>query len=321
MDINSKQTEHEWGQNRKTKCYCQRVYCREPYKIKHMDWKKYENVVLMKYQEYIKKAMWQKNLKIKGKISNRLRQIDIFVENCTIDGKVCSLMIDAKHYNRRIDIKLVESMIGMLEDVGVEKGLIIAEKGYTKGAINRIYNAPCALDLDILTIAELSRFQSTVAIPYSGNCAVILTSPFGWIIDGTRNDVTVATLYRRGNNLSAEADSKKEFMYINFIVKDRELNTLEKAIEFIKEDFDGLNVISSKLEYLSINNKDVAILTQEIEFYPTKEIVGFIDEENFILFCTLLCPDKFIVRDIRKLKYVLENAIPLTKINSNLPQK
>ncbi|SDO03065.1 Restriction endonuclease [Psychrobacillus sp. OK028] len=77
------------------------------------------------------------NVMLTGLISEEKRQVDIFVD-FNISGY--QVAIDCKKYSNKVDIKKVESFIGMCEDLGVDKGIIIATKGFTKGAKKRIQN-------------------------------------------------------------------------------------------------------------------------------------------------------------------------------------
>lgn len=100
-----------------------------------MNWSDYEENV---YQECVRVFGNQtlKNVHIKGRYSNRQRQIDVYIPNIQIEGKNISIAVDAKHYRNKVDIKTVESFIGMLQDVNASKGLIVSSKGYTKQRYN-----------------------------------------------------------------------------------------------------------------------------------------------------------------------------------------
>jgi hypothetical protein len=42
-------------------------------------------------------------------------------------GESITIMVDAKFFGKNIDVKHVESFIGMMQDVGVDKGLLITK--------------------------------------------------------------------------------------------------------------------------------------------------------------------------------------------------
>lgn len=83
----------------------------------------------------IKNAKTESNIKILGK-SGTERQVDVFVK-----GKVgafeVKILIDSKNYSSPVDIKDVESIIGMTEDVGANLGVIVCPAGFTNGAKKR----------------------------------------------------------------------------------------------------------------------------------------------------------------------------------------
>ncbi|MGG3916001.1 restriction endonuclease [Rossellomorea vietnamensis] len=77
------------------------------------------------------------NVLLTGIISEEKRQVDILIDINNSDYQVA---IDCKKYNKKVDIKKVEGFIGMCEDLGVDKGIIISTKGFTKGAMKRVLN-------------------------------------------------------------------------------------------------------------------------------------------------------------------------------------
>nr|DAZ61898.1 MAG TPA: hypothetical protein [Caudoviricetes sp.] len=62
---------------------------------------------------------------------------------------------------------------------------------------------------------------------------------------------------------------------------------------------------------IEIIEQELFIRKARLAKYPTIEITIFKEFEAFILFGVLYCPDYYIDRDIKKLKYVMQNAIPL----------
>lgn len=71
---------------------------------------------------------------ITGKISEEERQVDIFINYTSNNFKIA---IDCKKYTKNVDIKDVESFIGMCEDLGVDLGVLISSKVFSKGAKKR----------------------------------------------------------------------------------------------------------------------------------------------------------------------------------------
>ena len=103
--------------------------------MSNVQWKKFENLAFEIQKKLSPKAIVKKNDKIKGK-AGRTREIDISIRQ-NIGQFELLLIIDYKRYSIPVDMKAVESFIGMLQDVGAHQGALISATGYTKGAIER----------------------------------------------------------------------------------------------------------------------------------------------------------------------------------------
>lgn len=218
------------------------------------------------------------------------------------------MIVDAKYYSRKVDVKGVDSMIGMLRDVNAKYGLLISSKGFSSAAIKRAHNSPEGLQVDILSVDELQVLQSPSAIVYSGSHGFYIQSPFGWIIDGTRRDGTLAFLYRRGIRTLEDVAKEKEFMYINIFAKDDMVASIDDLLEFQNET--SLSPIDSA--YIDIvHDEEFTLRYVTAPSYPSVEITGFKEFDNCILFCVLFCPDVMIKRDVEKLKFILRSTIPM----------
>ena len=269
-----------------------------------MEWKEYENIVLTECQRVFFNADIQYNIYVDGLFSKRKRQIDIFIKDN--NGVVC--IIDAKKYNTKVDIKDVESFIGMVKDVGGNYGILVSENGFTKAAINRAHIGENNIEVDILNLKELGMFQYECAIPYAGNNGVVVNAPFGWIIDGTRRESMVATMYQRGISFEEATEQNKEWAYISFWDKNDEINTMEALISFQNDYLMDLNS-NGIIETMEDSGLKIRIFTSSN--YPTKEITLYREYTDFILFVVLFSPNNLINRNINKMKYLLLNAIPL----------
>ena len=269
-----------------------------------MEWKEYENIVLTECQRVFFNADIQYNIYVDGLFSKRKRQIDIFIK----DNSGVVYIIDAKKYNTKVDIKDVESFIGMVKDVGGNYGILVSENGFTKAAINRAHIGENNIEVDILNLKELGMFQYECAIPYAGNNGVVVNAPFGWIIDGTRRESMVATMYQRGISFEEATEQNKEWAYISFWDKNDEINTMEALISFQNDYLMDLNS-NGIIETMEDSGLKIRIFTSSN--YPTKEITLYREYTDFILFVVLFSPNNLINRNINNIKYLLLNAIPL----------
>ena len=162
-----------------------------------MNWKDYENEVYQYFPDMYPGSKITFDAKVVGRYSKTERQIDVLIED-DVAGIPIKIVVDAKYFSTHIDVKCVESFIAMLEDVKANQGLLITQKGYSKAAINRAYYGPHNLELDVLNFEALLEHQGLEAIPYSGRNSLLLSSPFGWVIDSSKHAGYLACLYQRG---------------------------------------------------------------------------------------------------------------------------
>lgn len=276
-----------------------------------MEWQEYETEVLNECRRVFLNSDISHNVHIKGLYSKRMRQIDVLIQ--TDKGFV--YVIDAKKYGIKVDVKTVESFIGMIKDVGANYGIIVSEKGFTKAAINRAHIGEDNIEIDILNINELRILQAEVALPYSGRNGVVINAPFGWIIDGTRRKNMVATFYQRGISFEEATELYKEWAYMNFWDKKDEINSVKALISFQNDylmKLDRNGIIEEN------EDTDLTIRVFSSSYYPTKEVTIYREFPKFILFVVLFSPDNLINRNTNKMKYLLLNALPFEVINKEV---
>jgi hypothetical protein len=276
-----------------------------------MDWKDYENEIFTHFKVQYPNAEITQNVMIKGRFSKVERQIDILIEDY-IAGNRIRIVVDGKFFSQKIDVKSVEMFIGMLNDCEANKGLLITQEGYSQAAINRAYHDVIDIELDILNFKDLQQLQGYGGIVHSGNHGAILPAPFGWIIDGSQRNNMLATFYQRGLTFE-QAVENKEFIYVNIYHKDNEIKDLDSFIEFQKE-YTIKDFPNAKVKYLTTikrNDTNVKLREIDIDTYPTKEYTGFVEFDDFILFCVLFTPEELRKKNIKKLENILMSALPL----------
>lgn len=122
-------------------------------------WKEYEKKLYEKLSEIYPDCEIEFNDSIFGLYSRTERQIDFSIRGNVAGRKVLGI-VDAKFYNKNVDVKVVESFIGMTEDVNANFGLIITNKGYSKSAKNRVKFSN--LKLDVLELNEMNEIDISV---------------------------------------------------------------------------------------------------------------------------------------------------------------
>jgi hypothetical protein len=96
------------------------------------------------------------NTRIVGSITGVRRQIDVLIENRHDTDNTRRIIVDAKKRNRKIDVKDVETFLGMMADVKATHGYLISPAGHTKAAEKR---AQRAVSLRILPLDRLEDFD------------------------------------------------------------------------------------------------------------------------------------------------------------------
>lgn len=80
-----------------------------------MNWKDYEKEIYQQFKDMYPTAEITYDAKVLGRYSKVDRQIDILVEDYAA-GESITIMVDAKFFGKKIDVKHVESFIGMMHD-------------------------------------------------------------------------------------------------------------------------------------------------------------------------------------------------------------
>lgn len=273
-----------------------------------MNWKEYEDEIFEELRSRYPDAPITRDAKILGRISQTHRQIDVLIEAQVLDSPV-RVIVDTKKRTDPIDVNDVESFIAMMADVEAHRGILISATGYSKAAISRAYNEVNQdVDLDVFSLDELKRLQGELAFPYSGSFGVMLSAPFGWVIDAMRRQGYVACLYQRGYDLDA-AGRAKEWMYINFWKKETPDQSLDDLLQS-----QAKTLYDAKITYLPGVVRDDArtlIRLAEVPGYPTPEYTGFVEFDKFVFFAVLFTTFEMSKRNLRKLREILRTVEPI----------
>jgi hypothetical protein len=121
-------------------------------------WRLYERIVAALEAENVGIEMSiTPNAKIVGGISLQERQIDVLIDARWGDDISKRIIVDAKLYRTKLDIKDVESFEGMMKDCGAERGVLVCPNGWTEAAQRR---ARDAITVKLLALEEIE--ESTV---------------------------------------------------------------------------------------------------------------------------------------------------------------
>lgn len=126
-------------------------------------WQRFEALVAKIQQDIAPDAQVTLNDKIRGRRSKVLRQIDISVRRAIGQYEIL-IVIDCKDYSHPVDVKDVEEFLGLVDDVGANKGALVSSSGFSEAARTRAHDA--GVDVYRLVDAENEDWRSYVAIPF-----------------------------------------------------------------------------------------------------------------------------------------------------------
>lgn len=104
-------------------------------------WKRYEEQILEAVRAWGgPDAKFEFDVKLPGKISGGVRQIDILVTADFAGGilKDRTAAIDCKCYGKKINITHADKFVGLIDDVQTDFGILITNKGWSKRAEKRL---------------------------------------------------------------------------------------------------------------------------------------------------------------------------------------
>jgi hypothetical protein len=131
-------------------------------------WRRFENVVADITRELGPLgAVVNQDQRLVGQITGVRRQIDILVRIPSEAGDV-TLIVDCKDHSTPVDVKEMEAFLGLLEDVGANRGAIVSALGFTEAAVRRAVRA----GVDPLTYidVESTDWPSRAAAPIVVEC-------------------------------------------------------------------------------------------------------------------------------------------------------
>lgn len=187
------------------------------------DWRGYESYILGSLAAQFPGVRLEPNARLPGKKSGTMRQIDILAHASE------PVAFECKYFSRKVDVKCVETVLGMLNDVELKRGAIVTAVGFSAAAKRRAANDACDLQLELIEPKRLSEFQQR-------GDPLIFHAPLGisfGLVDGWTCDVELASapsgaamaMYPLGHSLQS-AMRGAPVIYANFLSKERGDETL-----------------------------------------------------------------------------------------------
>ncbi len=284
-----------------------------------MTWKDYEHYIHQVFSDLYPEATITHNVQKIGVISRTKRQIDVLIEGY-LAGYSLNIVVDCKYFNKKVDVKVVESFISFLHDVKANKGILITNRGFTQAAQARAQNdSHVDLDLRIIEFDKLQDFQGFGGIPYREPAGIIIQPPNGWILDGQqRHPSILATVYPKGLSFE-KAIEVYQYMHVYITIKTDVHPDLESLFKY-QEGYTRKREHSSNctIEYFPKAIRDDAESVLRVITFPEynlKDCTLFVDFEDFIFYCTLVTPNSVLNKpqgkNLKLLEQMMGKAIPL----------
>jgi len=272
-----------------------------------MDWKDYEVYITKHFQKLFPETSIQHNVRREGHISKTKRQIDLLIEG-KVAGFDLRVIVDCKYFNKKVDIKHVESFLSFLLDLKASKGVLITNKGYSDAAYNRATYDSQDIELRIINFEDLEKFQGFMAIPYSLSECALVSAPDGWVVDASGADHCSAVFYPAGLS-KREAFETEGFISLTFSHKNKQWPNLQHLLEIQKKDAEE-HYGEFRLEYINtIERDDCNVIMRVIESPKMRDTIDytiFLDFNSTIIYMTLLTYREKEAHYVKKLEWIAQ---------------
>lgn len=104
------------------------------------NWLRFEKRIAEEARRMYPGARVQHNAQVRGLISGKMRQIDVLVTG-RVGPHEIMVVIECKWRQRRVDVGVVDSLVGKLQDVAADRGVLFANRVPTEAAMSRMRNA------------------------------------------------------------------------------------------------------------------------------------------------------------------------------------
>lgn len=125
-------------------------------------WRRFEELVARVQRELSPQAEVKHNEMIRGRKTGELRQVDIAIR-MQVGQFPLLIAMDCKDLGRPATVTHVEAFAGLLDDIGANKGALVASNGFSAAAKKRA--AEAGIDLYRLVDAEDHDWRTYATIP------------------------------------------------------------------------------------------------------------------------------------------------------------
>jgi hypothetical protein len=139
-------------------------------------WKRYEQQIFALLKTKARDAAVEADARLPGLYSGVERQIDVLVTG-RFPGLVApqNMVVECKAFNRKINVKDVETAFGLVQDVGAPLGLLITTAGFSEAAKRRALHFR-GLSLDVVELDDLAAWRPrwpTIAVTAGTDLATL----------------------------------------------------------------------------------------------------------------------------------------------------
>jgi hypothetical protein len=239
-------------------------------------WKRFEELVKKVQEEMAPNAVVKLDDRIIGKETGVSRQIDISVRQLVGNYDIL-VVVDCKDYSIPVDVKDVESFIGLVKDVKANKGVIVAANGFTKTA--KIRGEKSGLDLYTLLDTGEHDWQVLAFIPVL--CHFV--GPKKYSFSFSTNEEIIDFPFNKPQSLVLYDNNNKELGTVLDIMKMNWNNNkypMEPGRYDNLELVNGITKVKSGNQFRELNAKLNLVIESRLYFgeLPLKELSGFKDE-------------------------------------------
>jgi len=114
-------------------------------------WKVYERMIAQLFADQVSTGLCvTPNAHILGRLSGVVRQIDVLIESRHVPDDRHRSIVEAKRLTRKIHVKDVETLLGMMDDVRARFGYLVCPTGHSDAALRRAQDTVriCLVPLD-----------------------------------------------------------------------------------------------------------------------------------------------------------------------------
>ncbi len=123
------------------------------------DWRAYETQIFTRLKEVAgREAEVTFDVNLTGRYSGVDRQVDVLVRGSFTGIGEATMAVDCKCFSINVDVKHVETVMGLVDDVGTDIGLLVTTEGFSPAAKRRAKGAR-GMWLDVVPYKDLAEWE------------------------------------------------------------------------------------------------------------------------------------------------------------------